>query len=1290
MKIALIFLLSISSVFSIEMSSQDDSEASLQLTIHFEEPQVSIFKTLKDELSLPRWTDAYVAFDSIRGSFIPYYSVPILLPPSGQLPVLRVLSSESVNDRRVNNQNISLQDLLPERSLSFISPTAQILVTPADDFRSYKTARVWVFPYHDAGQRLTDLELELTFDSNGSSTASAESESAVHFVNGKMGSSWALPRQNSLLKSSSLASGTWYKIPITEFGIYRITSASFGSDLPSSDPNSWQVYAPFFQRQSLPFALDHTAPTPDNLKPISSRGTGLDDGQFDAGDEISFFAQALDGDFKGDNFTHLYGTERFYWLSIPTDDSNLANSVTLLPSSTNSPATTVTSYEKRRYHESENTNQLHSGRNWVGEKLTGSSDNFSYFFNEDYLDLSQEIKLNALFIADYGLGYFQHNVNVELNGIPFNTSLNSSAYYRTIGVAGTAGANMLADGSNTLRFYYNSNSANSIVYVDSIRLAYSRYLAPSSDYLFGTIKSVGDSQVTRLVFRDLPANFSCWDISDPAAVKEWDIQSEQFIVEGTQDHEIIGFSPDQIMEAEVLPAPNLGVPVLRDPNRQADYIIITPDLFLGQAERVRLLREEQVPADEQLEVEIVRIQDIYDEFSAGTVDPAAIKHFLHYVYFNWESPRLRYVLLLGDTDYDYRNISGQSKMIIPTFQKDGVSDVGSYATDDKYTFLASGIWDELPDFAIGRYPAQTADQLEIMIDKLVRYVLEPEPGIWQNTITLVADDPLRPSNSIEREHIRDSESLSRIMPRTTHINKIYLTEYPEVNDPNSPYIKKPKAREDFLQKLFNGSLLVNYFGHGSPNVWAQEEVFTVGDLGLVKTGMKLPFWIAGTCDWAKYDDINSSCVPEELMLMESNGAVGILSTTRKTYSYFNNILLSDFFDFLFPESTTSRSITVGEAIMMAKNNPAGSDANNEKYILFSDPALKLASPRRSGSIESVNPTTLSAMGKVAYSGITDTSLTSNARGAVTVYDTPTPVTRSFVVNSSGTMGQISYTLPGKRIFRGLISVDDTNFSGEFTVPKDIKYAGTGGILSVQYWDGSGLNGTIFIDTLQFEGTDLSAIDDEGPEILFVSDNMILLNGDHFSANEILEVELSDDQGINLTGAAGHGISLAIDEDWDNAFLITELFEYDLDHSDKGRLTTYLSEISPGEHLISVKAWDSQNNPGEASVRLEFFAANDFRIYDLFNFPNPMAGQTQISYMLSHDADVSYALYTLAGRKIMGGSRGYQSQGFNSFPWDGLDRYGNQLANGVYILIVEGESSEFEDPSQTLQKIVIAR
>ena len=1281
-------LLITSTLMGLDVSVLDMQRQSMTIKVDISAPDVIPYEIGTRSIELQRWSDA--AFFYVRDAqrITPVFTIPILLPPDGTLPEIEIVDSRSIRDESLPHR-ILAGELDADMPLPEFQTLQSMTLVKGENFRDHNTARILIMPTAETGQVLEQLTLNLRFPGIIPRGKTQDLDLISTYINAEMASNWAkeIPR-NLRRTSSNLPSGQWFRFPINEVGIQQITAASFPEGVPTSDPRSWQVYAAQYEGRTLPFELSINTPLPENLRPISMKTQGLDDGVMSGEDGIIFFSKPLNGTFGTNSFTHHYGTKRYYWLCVPDDDTNAASSVSMLASSTLSETNTITSYEKRIYHEAELHNQLHSGTVWVGEKLTGSTDQFSINFTDDYLNFSSEIQLNASMVLDFDAGNYNHSFEVVLNGVPLNISQNPGLY-KQISLSGTAGENMLRDGVNTLTINYSSSSSAAIVYLDSMRFTYHRQLAPSQDYLLGRIELPGS--VTRLIFQDTATDFHLWDVSDPSDVKEWQIINNLFTLEGTGDCEIIGFNDDQLQLVVLSEAPNLGEPKLRHTNMQADHIIITPAAFEEQAERIRMLREEQVPLDERLNVEIVLIEDIYNEFSAGTLDPAAIKHFLHYVYFNWQSPRLRYVLLLGDTDFDYRNITGQSKMIIPTYQKNGNTDVSSYATDDRYTFIGSGEFDRLPDIAIGRFPAQTADQLAIMIDKMISYELTPEPGIWRNSITLVADDPLRPSRTrAELEHIRDTEGLASIVPPSIQINKIYLTEFPEIQDPNSPYIKKPAARDDFLQKLYNGTLLVNYLGHGSPTVWAQEEVFTASDLSLVKTGMRLPFWVAGTCDWAKYDDVNSSCVPEELMLMENNGAVGILSTTRKTYAVFNEILLSDFFDFVFPESNAGRSLPIGDAVMMAKNITTGSDPNNEKYILFADPAMRLASPVRKGVIDSISPSTFQAMGTVNYTGIADTSLAPDARAAVTVYDTPTPVTRSFYNSYTGSTGSISYVLSGKRIFRGLISVNDRDFSGSFTLPKDIKYSGNGGILRVQYWDDTGLDGSIFIDTLKFMGTDSTALDNEGPEIMFISDNMVLLNGDNFSANEALEIEISDPQGINLTGVAGHGITLAIDEDWENAYNVTELFEYDLDHSDLGRLSAYLSEIPPGEHLVSVKAWDSQNNPNESSVRLEFFAANDFRVYDLFNFPNPMQDDTDITYMLSHPADVQYAIYTLAGRKLISESQGYQIQGFNSFPWDGRDRFGNQLANGVYILVIEAESDEFTETAQTIQKIVITR
>ena len=107
----------------------------------------------------------------------------------------------------------------------------------------------------------------------------------------------------------------------------------------------------------------------------------------------------------------------------------------------------------------------------------------------------------------------------------------------------------------------------------------------------------------------------------------------------------------------------------------------------------------------------VDVQDIYDEFSGGMLDPAALRNFLGYAESNWQRPPM-FVLLLGDGSYDYKNNSKTSTgNWIPPYQD------GDSTYDEWYTYLLGD--DELPDMAIGRIPAQSATEANNIVDKII-------------------------------------------------------------------------------------------------------------------------------------------------------------------------------------------------------------------------------------------------------------------------------------------------------------------------------------------------------------------------------------------------------------------------------------------------------------------------------------------------------------------------------------------------------------------------------------------
>jgi len=159
--------------------------------------------------------------------------------------------------------------------------------------------------------------------------------------------------------------------------------------------------------------------------------------------------------------------------------------------------------------------------------------------------------------------------------------------------------------------------------------------------------------------------------------------------------------------------------------------------------------------------------------------PMQLEIFLYKMYNECPSPKPYFVLLFGDGTYDYRNISGNAKNFIPQFEKpetNGSYDaIQTFNTDDAFVRIDNN---DIPDLAIGRLPINNIDEAEAAVDKIIFYERNSQPGLWQIKTTLIADDPARPNDN-EPFHITDTENyLVPNLPKSSLLNKIYLTEYP--------------------------------------------------------------------------------------------------------------------------------------------------------------------------------------------------------------------------------------------------------------------------------------------------------------------------------------------------------------------------------------------------------------------------------------------------------------------------------------------------------------------------------
>jgi hypothetical protein len=399
---------------------------------------------------------------------------------------------------------------------------------------------------------------------------------------------------------------------------------------------------------------------------------------------------------------------------------------------------------------------------------------------------------------------------------------------------------------------------------------------------------------------------------------------------------------------------------LRAVNQQADYLVLTHRRLRQAIEPLAEFHRQQ-----GLSVQVIDIEDVYDEFNAGVLAPAAIRDFISYAYHNWQRPGPRFVLLVGDASWDVRSELGRDsnyadwtfkqrekskfvkntsykytddmnaadRNLIPTWP---VETYEGYAASDN-VFVAVDGDDYLPDLAIGRFPVSDPADVTAIVDKTIAYHQQSEVGPWRRKVLWITNE--------ERALQLTSDRLDDSFATTGFAGtKIYP----------SPQEKDNIEHQAELQSAFNdGQLLVHFLGHGGRYVWRtgppdyrkNHDLFTLEHLDQLTPTTRLPFVMSMTCYSAPFDHPTADSIGEKFLRMPDRGAIGVLAASWRNAPglHFSQDVLN----------ALSQSGTVGEAIMHAKQN--NSDRLMiETYNLLGDPAARLALPGQQVKLKTRN------------------------------------------------------------------------------------------------------------------------------------------------------------------------------------------------------------------------------------------------------------------------------------------------------------------------------------------------
>jgi len=731
---------------------------------------------------------------------------------------------------------------------------------------------------------------------------------------------------------------------------------------------------------------------------------------------------------------------------------------------------------------------------------------------------------------------------------------------------------------------------------------------------------------------------------------------------------------------------------LRSTKSNTKMIVVAPTEFMNSARLYKNYRDGTKGEDY---VTIVDVNHIFNEFSSGIPDPTGIRDFLANAYHNWDI-KPEYVLLWGNGHYDYRGIETNIPNYIPPYEELDYFFTNAYHEADSPSmedFFARIVGDDkFVDVALGRLTINSDAQGVSVVNKIKHYETQSSLDEWRTRVTLVADDGWAgPNKPYEGDrHVSQSENLGRLfVPRAFSLNKIYTVEFPTVNLPRGR--AKPQVNQELINHInTNGCVVLNWIGHGNPQVWAHQNIFvkdiTVPSLTNLN---KLFFLSAATCDFGKFDSYNITSGAEDLVNSRIGGAIGVLSATRIVYSSGNAALNNNFFDILFKTKSNGEYNTLGEAYFNLKQRMT--DANSEMYFLLGDPSLKLNIPEYKVSFEEINDVTLGLTTPVELQGLSsvklkgsirnyfDNELSSDFNGTilVTLHDGDIAVD---MLDEQG--GRFVFSKYGGLLNKSSFRVENGNFEGEFVIPKDISYSDLMGRLF-----GFAFNNTHtafakgYHNNIAIQGLASNSFNDnDGPEIKIFMDQRSFRAGDIVRENPLLIVDLFDETGINSTGAGiGHRIEAWIDNNPVPVDL-TNSYRSDLNNNKYGSAERQLSTLTPGIHTVRVRAWDILNNFSIAETYFNVLpASEEVSIREVLFYPNPFVNQTrgEFKHNLSPPFTADINIFTVEGVLVRKISETMISAFVSDFVWDGRDNHGNELPSGTYYFSIAATSLKSE-------------
>ena len=1123
----------------------------------------------------------------------------------------------------------------------------------------------------------------------------------------------AISNKNTIIsnRNSVLSQGNWYKFSVDTTGVFKIDVKflkSLGINTSNLNVNNIRIFGnggAMLPQKNNDFRYNSLQENTILVKDNNN------DGIFNNNDFILFYAKGPDswiikpanGSVK--HIKNIYTDLAYYFITV---DNGMGKRITTASKITAPATLNLNTFNDYFFHEIDKTNLFAIGQQWFGESFSIENER-QFNFKFANIDTSKPLLIKTRAVASSTTA---SQLDVTLNNKPLYTLNFLEITPDNLNLANANQKNATAkitDENINLKLTYNNNGNPAArAYLDFVEVSgYKHLIADKKQFGFRSFEAANATSSTVINYLISNANniFQVWDVTDflnPKIIENTS-NSNDFTFKAIggklKEYQVLNetdfYSPKTLKTSKIA---NQNLHALKD----IDYLVVTNNNLMNQATRLADYHKKT----DNFTTAVVDIQQIYNEFGSGAPDVTAIRDFIRHLYTTASSPdkKIKFVTLFGDTSYDYKDRISNNNNIVPAFESlESFNLATSYVTDDYFGMMddnegALGPSDK-QDVATGRYPVTTVQEAKAAVDKTLSYTNKKAFGDWRNQVTVVADDPDKANEFVLEETVeRISDSISKNKP-VFNLKKIYADAYKQQTSSGGE--RYPDVNKAITNAVENGTLVIDYYGHGGEDGWALERILEVPQIQNWHNPNTLPLFITVTCEFAKLDNPLRPTAGEFVFNNVNGGATSMITTTREIFisvgQAFNENLVPILFNF------NNENYTISQALMRMKNNFISPQRLFVYY--FGDPALKLAQPKGNIKITKMNNIpitqsidTLKSLAHVSFEGVITNNnnqpLTNfNGTLATTIFD---KALDKNTLDNNHFGKKLTFKAIESKIYRGQASIKNGVFKFDFIVPKDIRIAFGKSKISFyaknQTIDKAGYNLDVTIGGINKN----AAEDKQGPTIALFMNDESFLDGGITNQSPIFIATLKDTSGINTSvTAVDHDLIAILDDDQNNPFILNDFYQTELDNFRKGKVKFQLRDLKQGLHTIKFKAWDTYNNPSEATLTFNVVTDSKITLSHVLNYPNPFVNYTE--FWFEHNRpneplNVQIQIFTISGKLVKTINKTVQTTGALSreITWNGLDDFGSKIGKGVYIYKLKVVSSITQDKAEKIEKLVILR